>query len=593
MNALNKKVIAGLLLVALTACGTSEDSAASFVESGKELLAEGKTEKARLEFKNAIQVDPRQAAPYYQLALIDEKDQKWRGMFANLTTVEQLDPNHHEAIIKLGQIYLLSNNFEVASEKANKVIGADNSNILAWVLRASIFMKQEQFDAAMSDINQALSLDAENIEALSVKTLILNLQGQAKQALAVIDQALELEPEQLPLTMIKISILEQQKNYSEMESIYRALQLKYNDASWVVISLAKLFNSQGRYDDAKQVLTAFVADNGDDLQAKLLLVSLIETKSSAEAIQLLDGYIEAQPDNFDLRFSRIRLYLDGNNIDPAIAELELVAEMDIDGSYARRSNVMLANFEFQQGEFDEANTRLSLVLSAEPEDEAALLLKARIELINKDIDAAVTDLRIVLRNNPDSDQAFVLLAQAYMNSGSSELADDNFRQALAANPSNVTAALSVANSMMQARDLNRTEEVLTNALKGSGDKEALLRALAQVKIMKKDWLGTESIVESLRIDKKDTALTYFLSGQISQGQAYYENAIEEYSAALEMRPDLTRALQGLAFSYLQLGQKEQLVSYLTAFLDKNPTQLSGYGVLSNVYMQNKEWENAV
>ena len=90
MNVFRYTVIAGLLIVALPGCGSSQSSAVNFVESGKVLLAEGKVQKARLEFKNAIQIDPRMAEPFYQLALIDEKDQKHKAVFGEFTAKDLL-----------------------------------------------------------------------------------------------------------------------------------------------------------------------------------------------------------------------------------------------------------------------------------------------------------------------------------------------------------------------------------------------------------------------------------------------------------------------------------------------------------------------
>ncbi len=593
MNVIKYVGIAGLLLSLLVGCGSSADSAAGFVESGKALVEEGKTAKARLEFKNAIQIDPRMAEPFYQLALLDEKEQKWKGMFANLTTVEQLDPTHYDAIVKLGQIHLLAGNFDVALEKANKVLDADTTKVMAWVLRATIAMKQQNLGSAMKDAEQALVLEPENIEALSVKALILNLQGKPEQALTLLDKALAIDPKQLSLTMIKLSILEKKKDYAAVEAIYRKLLTQRPDERWVAMALAKLLNIQGRYDDAKQVLEQYIAGHQDDKDAKLLLVSLVKTKSPEEAIALLDGYIENDKNNYELYFAKAKLQLDLGHNDEVIAGLKQIASLDADGNDGRRATMMLAGNEFKQGDIEAAQTKAKAVLAVAPEDEAALLLMARIELVNKNVDAAVTNLRLILRNNPDSEQALVLLAQAYINSGSAELADDNFRQALAVNPGNSVAALFVANKLMKEKDLDRTEEVLTKALATATNKEALLQALAQVKIMKKDWQGTQSVIDSLRVDKEDTALTLYLDGQIAQGLNNYEDAIETYKAALVKSPGLMRALQGLAFSYMQLDQKPQLLEYLNTFIESNPEQIASYGVLASMYSQDKEWDKAL
>jgi len=593
MNVIKYVGVAGLLLSLLVGCGSAADSAADYVESGKALVAEGKTAKARLEFKNAIQIDPRMAEPFYQLALLDEKEQKWKAMFANLTTVEQLDPTHYDAIVKLGQIHLLAGNFDIAREKAKTVLDADNKNVMAWILRATIEMKQQNFDSAMDDAEQALALEPENIEALSVKALVLNQQGKPEQALALLDKALAIEPEQLSLTMIKLSILEKQQDYAAVEKIYRQLMTQRPDERWVVMALAKLLNIQGRYDDAKQVLEQYADAHPDDKDAKLLLVSLVKTNDPEQAVRLLDGYIAEDKENYSLYFARAKLLFDLGKGDEVIAGLKQIARLDIEGNDGRRAKIMLADNDFKQGNIEAALTAVKEVLAVAPEDEAALLLMAKIELSNNNIDAAVTNLRLILRNNPESDQALVLLAQAYMSSGSTELADDNFRQALTVNPGNTTAAIFVANNLMKDNDLDRTEEVLTKALATATNKEPLLQALAQVKILKKDWQGTQTVVDSLKIDQKDTPLTLYLDGQIAQGQKRYSDAIESYKATLEKAPGMIRALQGLAFSYIQLDQKAELINYLTAFIDNNPKQIASYGVLANLYTQDKEWDKAV
>lgn len=586
-------IVASMLTVALSSCGASSDSAASFVESGKALLAEGKTNKARLEFKNAIQIDPRQAEPFYQLALLDEKEQKWKAMFANLTTVEQLAPDHYDAIVKLGQIHLLAGNFDIAMEKADKVLAADKNNVLAHVLRASINMKQQYLDEATQDIDQALALDSKNMEAISVKTLILQQQGQSSRALAVLADAIKQHPDELSLILIKLSILEQQKNYAEMEVVYKSLMVKYPDAVWVPVSMAKLLNMQDRYNDAKQVLQAFIEAHPDEKQAKLLLISLTQTKEPDQAITLLGQYIEQDQTNYDLRFAKVKLELASNKKEQAVAELKQIVEMDKDGNSGRQAQVLLAGIDLQDGNVKDAEAAVDSVLAASPEDEAGLLLKANIDIMNKKIDTAVTNLRLVLRNNPESEQALVLLAQAYMISGSAELADDNFRQALVVNPGNTVAALSVANNLMKERDLNRTEEVLVNALKQDPNKESLLQALAQVRIFKKDWVGSEAVVDTLRADSKESAVAYFLNGRIAQGQEQYSNAIEEYKLALAIQPDMTRALQGLAYSSIQLGQKPALLDFLKKFIEDNPRQFDAYGVLSSVYVQDNAWADAI
>jgi len=586
-------IVATISVIGLVACGSSEDSAGGFIESGKVLLAEGKPEKARLEFKNAIQVDPKVVESYYQLALLDEAAKRWKSMFANLSKAEQMDAKHHDAVIKLGQLYLLSGELNQALERANKVIKQDDQKAMAWVLRGSVEFKQENYGLAMKDVSQALQLDENNIEAVSLKAMVLDAQGKTAESLALLSTVLANNPDELPLTMIKLSILDKQKDYPAMEAMYKGLQQKHGTEKWVHVSLAKLYNVQNRYGDAKQVLQQFVMSQPDNQEAKMLLVSLVKLKEPELAITLLDTYIKQQPNDSELRFEKTKLLLASKQVDAAVLELQQIAKLPDAEESASKAKIMLASFDLQQGKKEAANLKIQDVLESSPENEAALLLKARIDIANKEIDAAVTNLRVVLRNNPESDQALVLLAQAYARSGSSELAEDNFRQALEANPSNTVAALSVAQGLMRNKDLNRTETVLLNALNNNPNNAAVLQALAQVRLLKKDWLGTQSIVDALLKKGENSTAASYLTARLAQAQSQYAEAIDEYKLVLADNSEMTRALQGLAYSYLQLDRKAELITYLQQFNGNNPDKFAGYAILSSVYAKDKAWDKSI
>jgi len=586
-------VLVYLFLILLVGCGSSADSASGFIESGKKLLEDGKPEKARLEFKNAIQVNPKISESYYQLALLDEKEKNWRPMFSNLSKIEQLDGQHYDAIIKLGQLYLLSGELEEALERANTIIKKNANKAQAWVLRASVELKQEKYELAIKDVNKAIALDKDNIEALSLKAIVLNKQGKAAESLSLLSTALSKNQDALPLTMIKLTILEQQKDYIEMEKVYKRLMKKYASDTWVFVGLAKLYNAQNRYDDAKRLLQKFVISQPDKKEPKMLLVSLVQTKEPDQAVLLLNTYIKEKPADSELRFTKVKLLLISKEEDAAIEELKFIAKLSDSDEGVSKAKMILADFDLKKGRKDDARQKIQEVLELSPENEAALLLKAQIDLVSKNIDSAVTNLRVVLRNNPESDKALVLLAQAYTLSGSRELAEDNFRDALEVNPGNTIAALSVAQGLMNKKDLNRTETVLLNALNNSPSNTGILQALAQVRLLKKDWLGTRSIVDTMLQKDENSIVASYITARLAQAQNQYSDAIVEYKRVLTSRPDMTRALQGLTYSYIQLNQEPELISYLGLFNNKNPDKSAGYAILSSVYGKRKAWSKAI
>lgn len=591
MKNFKRTVLAALMAGVISGCGSAEDSSARFIDSGKELMEQGEFDKARLEFRNALQINPLDAEGYYQLALIDEKGQKWKGMYSNLVTVESLDPNHVPAIIKLGQLHVVSGQLDEAMKKAEKALSLEPENTDAILLKATTFIKQENFGMAEAEINRVLAIDSKNMEALTARIMLYKNSGQTGKAMAATDEALVMYPDAMPLKMIQLSIFQELNDFPAMEKLYRSLLPDFPNESWVAVSLAKLLNdSMDRYDDSKKVLEDYVANNPDDAETIMLLVSLINSRDPNLAMVKLDEFIAAKPDNQELRFAKIEMLSLQGKQDMMVAELEKIIASEPTSEIGLRARASIAGIKAQDGKFEEAETMVNEVLAISSEHEQALLLKAKLQLRNEQLDPAISNLRVLIRNNASLDEAMVLLAQAYALTGSSELAENSFRQALSVNPSNPQAALSVASILMRGNDLDRTEQVLIRALDGNATNENLLQALAQVRILKRDWAGTQQAIDGLT---ESSALTHLLTAQMYQGLNDNTLAIAEYEAALKLEPDVTRALQQIMAIYYQQDQKDEIVAFLNDHIAEYPELNNGYLVLADYYRMDGNIPDAI
>ena len=154
MFVFNKKLglsVVFLLIVAILAgCGGAEERKAKYLERGKAYFEEQNYEKAAVEFKNVLQIDPKTAAPYYYLGRIAEQDQEWRQAFGYYGKAVELDPELIDARIHLGRFYLLAGDMEKSSEQADEVLKREPANADAQVLRASLLMRQEKQDDAIT-----------------------------------------------------------------------------------------------------------------------------------------------------------------------------------------------------------------------------------------------------------------------------------------------------------------------------------------------------------------------------------------------------------------------------------------------------------
>jgi tetratricopeptide (TPR) repeat protein len=128
----------------LVACKPKQEDAQKYLQEGKILLEQGNNEQARVQFQNALQIQPKLTEAYYQLALIDEKKQDWKGMFDNLSTVLGLDQKHAEAHLKMGKLYLDGRQFDKATEEATIVQQLQPDGVGVLTLRAAISFIQKK-----------------------------------------------------------------------------------------------------------------------------------------------------------------------------------------------------------------------------------------------------------------------------------------------------------------------------------------------------------------------------------------------------------------------------------------------------------------
>ncbi len=100
-----KLLVTALAALMLVGCGGAEDRKAKYLERGKAYIAEENWDKARVEIKNVLQIDPKSAEAYYLIGQVEEKQQEWAKAFGNYTKAVELDPELIDARSRLAQFY--------------------------------------------------------------------------------------------------------------------------------------------------------------------------------------------------------------------------------------------------------------------------------------------------------------------------------------------------------------------------------------------------------------------------------------------------------------------------------------------------------
>ena len=129
-----------LLVGALSLAGCSKDPEVAkrdFVRSGDGYIAQKKLREAVVEYRNAIQQDPRFGEARIKLAETYLQLGDLNSAFQEYVRAADLLPNDAETQVKVGEMLLVSRHFEDAKSRAEKALGIKPNHVPAQILRAN------------------------------------------------------------------------------------------------------------------------------------------------------------------------------------------------------------------------------------------------------------------------------------------------------------------------------------------------------------------------------------------------------------------------------------------------------------------------
>src|SRR5215470_8726803 len=113
-----------LFAFALAGCGGKAERLSSHLQRSKEYLQQLEYEKASVEIRNVLQIDPKHAEAYFVAGQIEEGRQAYQRAFVNYTRALELDHGRLDAKIRLARLYLAGGQPSKAAELVAEVLAA-------------------------------------------------------------------------------------------------------------------------------------------------------------------------------------------------------------------------------------------------------------------------------------------------------------------------------------------------------------------------------------------------------------------------------------------------------------------------------------
>ncbi len=561
------------LAIAIYGCGSSEQRAASYVESAQELFDEGDYINAKLDALNAAQIEPKNAQARYLLALIAEQDGRAREMLQHLLVAVDEAPDRVDVRVKLGTLYALGQVYDKAAEQAAVAteLAPDDPNVL--VLNARLLLQREDFEAGVAALDEALAADPGHVEAIGMKVLALQAK-EPDRALTVLDEAVSRLARDLsePLRRLKLDILEHHGRTEELEqSLLGMIEEAPDDGSIYQVRLAQIYANQGRMDEAEDMLRDLAAAASEDVGARLDVVQfLAKVRAPETAADALQAFIDEDPENQKLKLALGDLYLRMDRSDEALTIYREVEAIDSRSESGILARVKLAAERVRNGDTEGAIEEVSRILADDPSNSRALLLRAGLRFAEQRYDAAIVDLRILLRKDGDNQRALLLMARSHVAAGDMILGKDAYSRLLALNPENTVATRELIALMMQENDVDEVETVLAQLAQDASGNVAAGVLRVDFLVQQEDWPAAETEARRLAADVDVNGIGQFKLGQVLERQGRYVEATAAFMQALEKRPDNIPFIQGLVRSLNAQGKNDDALAYLQRRTAENP-----------------------
>jgi len=587
---MNKLPKALALSVAIALAGCAEDDPQQFIQQGKALIEKGEIKSARVQFKNALQINPQLPEAYYNQALLDEMEKKWPAMTANLQDVLRLAPGHVDAQVKLG--FLLINDLDKAREMSVAALKLEPENVDALLLKGHILYSEKNYAEAISLAEKVLSIKPGKNEAYWLKATILIKEKQDDKAVVVLRDGLKMQPGNVDLGLLKIRLHMRNDEVESALREYDALIAHNPNDKNLYISRINVMSKHGKKDLVESYIAKAMEVFPDDEGLGIARVDYLLGIDVVKAEALLQKNISEYPQSVHFKSRLAELYVAQKKYPEALQVYKELAAIDSLGEDGLAAKVWQAKIALIQEDDKLAQLLLDEVLVTDANNINALLLRADIRLSKKGVDGAIADLRIVLRDKPESENALLLMARAHSLKGELEVAETYWRKVLEINPENVVAIVPLNSRLLQRGNLSGAEGVLNKAIKAKPDSQVLHELLVKLKFYGKDWNAAEIALNAMEKQTKSELAVQTLRAELAEKQGDFNKAVRVYQNILNEEPKSMNVLVAMAHAYDAMGDRSAYITFLLGFIEQNPGAVNAYNELGRMYALEKKWDLA-
>jgi tetratricopeptide (TPR) repeat protein len=578
-------MVSVVAMTLLTACGGAQGRYADHMQRAKGYLAAGELGKASVEFRNALQIQPKSAEALYLDGGVSERRGNVREAIGLYQAAIDAAPDDPRARASLARILV----FGAAVQRALEVIEPglsrhpDDPDLLA--ARAAARHQLQDEVGARADAERAVQVAPDNENAISVLAALCVQAGESSRALTLVSQAAEKAPASVALHQLLAELYVRGAEADKAEGQMRQLiGLQPRDMA-PRVQLAKYFVQAHKLDEAQRVLEDAVRDLPHSESPKLTLVDFIATqRSRQQGEQALRAFIARDPDSSELRFGLGLLLQRAGATQEAIATYREVVRREGTRAQGLVARDRIAALEVARGHYPEAQALIAEVLRENSRDNSALQLRAQIALEHDESAAAIADLRAVLQDQPQSIPVQRALARAYVARNEPALAVEALRTAMQSAPADMAVRTELAQLLLQSHRAGEAVALLEETVRRFPQESRAREMLVSADLAMRELPAARTAAEDLKTLRPEAAVGFYLTGLVAHEQQRFTDAQKNFERALELQPGAADILGAFARLDRARGNAAQAIARVQRAVNQDPKNVQALDLLGQLYL---------
>jgi tetratricopeptide (TPR) repeat protein len=595
MSAWNvSRALAVVFAASLAAAGCRTDpefARQEYLKSGDRYMAAGNVAEAIVQYRNAVQRDPRFGQARLKLAEAYIKNGDAARSYAEFVRAADLMPNDPKVQVQAGTLLLFRGRFEDAKTRAQRALNKDPKNVQAALLLGNAMAGLKDFEGAVKELEEAAQLDPSGAAAYTSLGMVHLQQGSKPEAEAAFRRAVAIAPNNAAPHLALAQYLLGTGALKEAEAeLLKAHEVDPKNAL-AIRGLAAFYTALRRPADSEKYLKMLVAND--------------QSIGRAPTLMLAEFYISSR--RFDEAI---------NILKPLLDRRETLA--------AAQTRIAFA--EFAQNKKADAYRNIDAVLKREPRNAAALITKSRFLVGDKKLDEALNYTKRAEAAEPGSVTAHFLAGSVHAALGHRDEAIAAFNEVIRLNPRAAVAQTQLAQLNLQKGDQNAAMDLAKSAVRNAPHSPDAHLALIRTLIAQHDFAQADAALKPLEkafpnavpvltsrgmvdlfLNRLPSARTTFdraaaldpASAEVLRGQIALDAAMKKPDDArkraeawVEKNPTNSNGLLALAQVYGSQGDLPKVEATLKRVIQQNPNELTAYAMLGRVYIAQKRLDEA-